>query len=81
MNHREIWAWPSRDDPDAGQWLVWGATDSLARYIRADLYADQARELADRLASCWDDCVSVQSFKTTQRDVIAFLRSIAETKP
>ncbi len=34
---KEIWAWPSRDDPHAGQWLDFGATDSLSRYIRADL--------------------------------------------
>jgi hypothetical protein len=58
--------------------------DSFARYIRADLYADQARELAGRLARAQKGNIRMRcngETVETVADVVALLRSIAETKP
>jgi hypothetical protein len=74
--------WHERED--------WAAT----KFVRADLYADQARELVERLDGCGGYECSETDFNHVTTwdkgkcvpdgivdDVLAFVRSIAETKP
>jgi hypothetical protein len=72
----EIWANTHHQWTTAGIWSM-----PSARYIRADLYADQARELAGDFRRWLFMTPHERNISETPERVMALLRSIAETKP
>jgi hypothetical protein len=79
---RRSGAWYSNRQPDA--------TEADVRFIRADLYADQARELAKRIDEFGPMLRSGNKYMNARHellwsqlldDINGLLRSIAETKP